>query len=156
MPVLDAWELSRVGPHVNNPVGRGLPSERTDVRTSLCLGSGRRDAPGTLRASCGVLFEPRGYLGSQAETCCRFYGVGAPSAFVIFDTVPGGAGHAQRVGREIADIARAALERVEQCECGPETSCYQCLRSYQNQTWHEELSRGSASGTLRGLLGLGH
>jgi ATP-dependent helicase YprA (DUF1998 family) len=81
------------------------------------------------------------------------YGVGAPSAFVVFDTVPGGAGHAQRVGREIAEIAQAALERVEQCECGPETSCYQCLRSYQNQAWHDELSRGAAIAVLRDLLG---
>jgi len=82
------------------------------------------------------------------------YGVGAPSAFVLFDTVPGGARHAQRVGREIAEIAQAALERVERCECGPETSCYQCLRSYQNQSWHEELVRGAATGVLRDILGV--
>lgn len=73
---------------------------------------------------------------------------------MIFDTVPGGAGHAQRISREIVDVARAALERVERCECGPETSCYQCLRAYQNQSWHEELVRGAAADVLRDMLGL--
>jgi hypothetical protein len=80
------------------------------------------------------------------------YGYGSPSAFVIFDSVPGGAGHAQRVGQQLPAVVAAALERVSSCECGEETSCYQCLRSYSNQTWHEQLVRGAAVRVLRSLL----
>jgi hypothetical protein len=46
----------------------------------------------------------------------------------------------------------AALERVSRCECGDDTSCYSCLRSYGNQMWHEQLSRGLAADVLRRIL----
>jgi ATP-dependent helicase YprA (DUF1998 family) len=71
---------------------------------------------------------------------------------VIFDTVPGGAGHAQRISDALPELFAAALERVENCECGPETSCYICLRSYSNQYFHEQLSRGAAANILQGVL----
>ena len=45
-----------------------------------------------------------------------------------------------------------ALRRVSTCECGAETSCYGCLRSYSNQRDHDELSRGAAEQILRRLL----
>ena len=45
----------------------------------------------------------------------------------------------------------AGLRRVESCECGPETSCYGCLRGYRNQRDHEVLSRGAAAQFLADL-----
>jgi hypothetical protein len=132
-------------------LGHEYLTDVVEIRTSRPMTD--REARSTLYA----LLEGAARLSvkrDELDGTLYTYGVGAPSAFVIFDTVPGGAGHAQRVGREIADIARAALERVEQCECGPETSCYQCLRSYGNQIWHEELSRGAATAVLRDILGL--
>ena len=42
--------------------------------------------------------------------------------------------------------------RVSECECGPETSCYGCLRSYENQRDHDNLSRGAAEQVLRRLM----
>lgn len=72
---------------------------------------------------------------------------------VIYDAVPGGAGHAQRIAQSLPRLFRAALERVESCECGEETSCYGCLRSYDNQTVHDVLSRGAAAKVLRTVVG---
>ena len=70
----------------------------------------------------------------------------------LFDAVPGGAGHVLQVEQNLERVLRVALNRVSQCECGPETSCYGCLRSYQNQREHDELSRGAAEQVLRGLI----
>jgi ATP-dependent helicase YprA (DUF1998 family) len=81
------------------------------------------------------------------------YAVGDPRAFVVFDTVPGGAGHAQRVGQRLPEVVNAGLERVLDCECGVDTSCYSCLRSYANQPWHESLVRGAAVRILSALAG---
>ena len=76
----------------------------------------------------------------------------APEAFVIFDTVPGGAGHAQRIGRDVPAVVRAAIARVETCECDTGSSCYSCLRSYSNQLFHDTLRRGDAVAALAPLL----
>src|SRR5262249_2836707 len=65
-------------------------------------------------------------------------------AFILYDAVPGGAGHTQLLGKQLQRLFRAAFERVAECECGEETSCYACLRSYRNQHHHEMLSRGIA------------
>ena len=79
------------------------------------------------------------------------HGALGQSSLVLFDAVPGGAGHVQRLGARLAELIRAASMRVTECECGPETSCYACLRSYANQIWHQELSRESAIRLLEGL-----
>ncbi|MFX0205012.1 MAG: DEAD/DEAH box helicase [Candidatus Hodarchaeota archaeon] len=65
-------------------------------------------------------------------------------ALVLFDTVPGGAGHVKRLieGRNLQEVLQNAFERVKKCDCGEETSCYGCLRNYQNQFCHEQLKRG--------------
>lgn len=72
-------------------------------------------------------------------------------SFVLYDTVPGGAGHALHAQANLREIIAAALQRVESCDCGLETSCYGCLRSYANQRDHDEISRGQAVAVLRGL-----
>lgn len=65
-------------------------------------------------------------------------------ALVLFDSVPGGAGHVKRLMEEhnLHEALRNTLERVRNCTCGKETSCYGCLRNYQNQFCHERLKRG--------------
>jgi hypothetical protein len=74
-----------------------------------------------------------------------------PPSFVVYDTVAGGAGHAQRIGGAGPAVFEAARKRVEACECGEETSCYSCLRSYGNQLFHDQLSRGKALRVLERL-----
>jgi hypothetical protein len=80
------------------------------------------------------------------------YNSGVAPALVLFDNVPGGAGHVRRIVDEIESVFVAALKRVDQCECGEETSCYECLRNFRNQPYHDQLKRGLARNFLRGLL----
>lgn len=65
-------------------------------------------------------------------------------ALVLFDNVPGGAGHVKRImdKQNLYKVFETALNRVKNCNCGPEASCYGCLRNYQNQFCHEQLKRG--------------
>jgi ATP-dependent helicase YprA (DUF1998 family) len=80
-------------------------------------------------------------------------------ALVLFDDVPGGAGHVHRVGESLEAVLHAALNRVDgRCSCGGgadgpgDTSCYGCLRNYRNQFCHDQLRRGDALRFLQRLL----
>jgi hypothetical protein len=48
-------------------------------------------------------------------------------------------------------VLESAIERVTHCDCGIETSCYGCLRSYRNGKYHEILSRLGALEILQRL-----
>lgn len=65
---------------------------------------------------------------------------------IIYDAVPGGAGHSRRLVTEDGAILEAvinrAIELLESCLCEP--SCYRCLRNYENQRMHEILKREKA------------
>lgn len=78
---------------------------------------------------------------------------GAAPRLVLYDDVPGGAGHVRRVADELPAVFAAALQRVESCSCGPETACHECLWNYYNQPYHALLSRGSAEKLLLVALG---
>jgi hypothetical protein len=75
------------------------------------------------------------------------------SVIMVYDTVPGGAGHVQRIAERLRDVLDQAVRRVRDCECGPETSCYRCLRVFRNERYHEQLRRGVAADVLGRLLG---
>ena len=71
----------------------------------------------------------------------------------LFDTVPNGAGHVKRMLNHITEILKTALEKIDgKCGCGEETCCYGCLRNYDNQTYHDTMSRGQAKKYLSWLL----
>ncbi|MBN1887185.1 MAG: DEAD/DEAH box helicase [Thermoflexales bacterium] len=80
------------------------------------------------------------------------YSAGLAPALVLLDNVPGGAGHVRRVADELPAVFKAAWERVDQCECGEETSCYECLRNFRNQPFHDQLKRGLARDLTHRLL----
>ena len=87
-------------------------------------------------------------------TVGRAGSTGLPT-IVLYDDVPGGAGLVARI--ENADAFHASLaaayRRVEgSCDCGEETSCYGCLRSYRNQYAHTNLKRGPVKQYLAKLL----
>lgn len=84
------------------------------------------------------------------------YGRDAPPALVLFDDVPGGAGHCRRIAEALPASIAAALAHVEGCSCGAETSCYECLRNFRNQIFHEELVRCDAATFLRTAVGEPH
>ena len=93
---------------------------------------------------------------------CLYPYAGDPSmpALVLFDEVPGGAGHVRRIARDedtLMSVLQATLEKLERCECGGEkrnTSCYGCLRNYHNQFCHDELDRGIVIDFLTATLEL--
>lgn len=63
---------------------------------------------------------------------------------VLFDTVAGGAGHVRRLldAKIFEEVVIAACNRMDRCQC--DSSCYNCLRSYSNQHFHEQLDRHKA------------
>jgi hypothetical protein len=69
---------------------------------------------------------------------------GRKISLVLFDAVPGGAGGALRIARSFDRVLETALQRMNRCECGEETSCYGCLRNFRNQAFHDQLRRGDA------------
>ncbi len=74
---------------------------------------------------------------------------------ILFDTVPGGAGHVKRLldadGGTLSRIVDAALKKMESCSCG--SSCYNCLRSYYNQKYHDILDRNLVIDFLKDYRG---
>ena len=81
---------------------------------------------------------------------------GYAESFVIFDNVPGGAGHVSRMvnlkAEELQQLLRSAYDVVDKCTCGGEsedTACYSCLWNYSNQNYHNILTRRSAKTFLR-------
>ena len=73
---------------------------------------------------------------------------------LVFDNVPGGAGHVKRLMDEKAIInsLEKALDKVSQDCCCEDTSCYNCLRSYYNQAHHKHLERGLAKTFIKNLI----
>lgn len=74
--------------------------------------------------------------------------------FILFDQVPGGAGHVKRLldvnGFTLA--VENALESVSHDCCDLTSSCYSCLRNYRNQQVHDLLRRGLAKDMLTFVL----
>ncbi len=73
---------------------------------------------------------------------------------IIFDNVPGGAGHVKRIlERENLKLAfYSAYNKVNSNCCDEETSCYNCLRNYSNQRIHNELKRRYAKEVLKDVI----
>ena len=103
---------------------------------STALGISRDDLDGVLYPGRGKLSEP---------------------ALILFDSVPGGAGHVRRAIEDeetLRSILNAAYQKVKACTCGAEqghASCYGCLRNYQNQFCHETLDRRVVIDFFEGL-----
>lgn len=71
------------------------------------------------------------------------------AAIVLYDNVPGGAGLVAQLEEEqvLREVLRQARKRV-QGQCGCDSSCYGCLRSYRNQFAHPNLDRRRVSEIL--------
>ncbi|MBQ6944579.1 MAG: DEAD/DEAH box helicase [Ruminococcus sp.] len=81
------------------------------------------------------------------------------TTFVIYDTVPGGAGHAARIANggksAMIGIFKEAYRVVNECTCGGENgdgACYSCLCNYENQKNHDKLNRGKAKDYIERIL----
>ena len=75
-------------------------------------------------------------------------------SIILYDAVPGGAGHSRRLvtndGQLLRTVFRKAFKNMTSCNCNP--SCYNCLRSYENQKIHEDLDRNLAAEFLAKLI----
>lgn len=84
-----------------------------------------------------------------------FRNFGDPPSLILFDTTPGGAGHVEHIQNSLRQAAEAGLKKVESCQCGQpngDTSCYNCLRNYRNQRFHDDLQRIYAIQLLRMIV----
>lgn len=77
---------------------------------------------------------------------------------LLYDNVPGGAGHVKRLMGKDAIIRslKAAYAKVSQECCDEDTSCYNCLRNYYNQMHHNRLRRRYAKSVIKQLMGVEH
>lgn len=74
-------------------------------------------------------------------------------SIMLYDNVPGGAGHARLLFEGLDTLLRRAYEVVDgRCGCGEDTCCYGCIASYFNQAKQARLSRGAAKRILGSLL----
>lgn len=74
------------------------------------------------------------------------------NVFVLFDTVPGGAGYVKRLlsKENLYKSFEMALSKVSQNCC--DTACYNCIKNYKNQRLHKQLDRELAKQALDILL----
>lgn len=74
-------------------------------------------------------------------------------SIMLYDDVPGGAGHARQLSDRIDELMARAYAVVDgSCGCGEDTCCYGCIANYYNQTRQAKLSRGAAKEILGSLL----
>jgi hypothetical protein len=92
-----------------------------------------------LQAEYRPALTPEGRAGLEAE-------------IYIYDTLPGGAGFAKRVGEIGFAVFEDALELLQKCPDDCDRSCYRCLRSYKNKFEHDLLDRHLGASLLRFVL----
>jgi hypothetical protein len=77
------------------------------------------------------------------------------NSLILFDTVPGGAGYATLAASKLEELFTEAVDVARRCpDCGLDSSCYGCLRTYQNQRHHESLERRLALDVFAKFPGL--
>ena len=75
-------------------------------------------------------------------------------SLILFDTVAGGSGHVKRLtnDKSLIEVLKNALRKVSQDCCAEDTSCYNCLRTYNNQRLHKHIVRGLAKKALSTII----
>lgn len=159
--------------------GRRLPSHKHPVTGADCMGSfiirhlghryltdvlelrisGEQDLLGNMDAMYSLMYallegasEALGIRRSDIDGTLFFRKYGNPPSIILHDTTPGGSGHVEQIKGKLKETAEAALAKVDSCKCGEDTSCYNCLRNYSNQHFHDKLQRGYAIKLLKSLL----
>lgn len=69
----------------------------------------------------------------------------------LYDPMPGGSGLLEQFIQEWSDVYAAADRMLAQCPGGCSKSCYDCLRTYYNQFYHDQLDRHRALEVIRQL-----
>lgn len=58
---------------------------------------------------------------------------------VLYDRTPGGAGFVKDAMAKWDEVEKATIELCANCDC--DAACYDCLKDFGNQSYHEELDR---------------
>jgi hypothetical protein len=72
-----------------------------------------------------------GWLDGEATARYRMLSL----AFI--DPSLGGSGYLRKIADEFHNVAKRTLDHLDHPDC--ETACYRCLKSYQNQRYHDQL-----------------
>jgi ATP-dependent helicase YprA (DUF1998 family) len=105
------------------------------------------------KSSCAILELEASELQAEYRPALTAAGRdGQEAEIYIYDTLPGGAGFSQRVGRLGLIVFEEALKILESCPDNCDRSCYRCLRSYKNKFEHELLDRHLGASLLRFTL----
>jgi hypothetical protein len=118
-------------------------SDNADFRTMLSV------IYASLRAASQVL----DIESTDINGCLYASNGNAQYSIILYDSVPGGAGHIHRIAADecvFQGVIHQAYEICLNCECSP--SCYNCLRDYYNQDWHSVLDRKLAAEFLKQYL----
>lgn len=105
---------------------------------ALVLGATRALGIDSSELAGGWRVVPR-YEGDPPETRGHF-------EFFLYDTTPGGAGFAADAADNFGEVLRTARQILGACQC--ETSCYRCIRTYDNRIFHDRLTRHGAMSLL--------
>jgi ATP-dependent helicase YprA (DUF1998 family) len=105
------------------------------------------------KAACGKLeLEVRELQAEYRPALTADGREGREAEIYLYDTLPGGAGFAKRVGQLKLEVFAEALRILENCPDSCDRSCYRCLRSYKNKFEHDLLDRHLGAGLLRFAL----
>ncbi len=96
--------------------------------------------------------ESQGIRRSDIDGTLYYRSGGEAPSIILFDAVPGGAGHVENIKDHLQEAVLEGYKKVKNCQCGEDTSCYNCLRNYSNQRFHDDLQRGYAISIMRLLL----
>lgn len=106
-----------------------------------------------VKASCQILDISPDELVAEYRTALSSSGInGQEVEIFIYDTLPGGAGFAQKLTDETEKFLIKALEILKSCEGACDTSCYYCLQSFKNKDQHTLLDRFAGIELIEYLL----
>jgi len=105
------------------------------------------------RAACLMLELEPGELQAEYRPALTAAGRdGLEAEIYLYDTLPGGAGFASRVGELGLAVFAEALRLLRSCPDSCDRSCYRCIRSYKNKFEHDLLDRHIGAGLLKFLI----
>jgi ATP-dependent helicase YprA (DUF1998 family) len=73
---------------------------------------------------------------------------------ILYDRTPGGAGFVKEGFDNWQAVVKKTLEICAECDC--EKACYECLKDYGNQAYHEKLHRRYVTEFLSSFRGEDH
>ncbi len=95
---------------------------------------------------------------TEISGCLQYYkdeDNNANYSYILYDTTPGGAGNIKRLNSEgmLNNLLNKAYTISKSCHnCSEESSCYSCLRTYQNQKNHDIIKRSYVINYLGKIL----